>query len=319
MQQPDMVKMDARALAPMQNGSALRMDIVSSSLDELVRSIYSDTILANPGGHGMVTPLERIRQHFGYQVALWWDGRVVINASEHLHDLSFPIRAMSRRLARWNGMIASPLRWEFLRDVSGHDETVDRFAFYPSYGSPSASSSLRTALTHLLAAHDIAKKLRAPLPAAPAVVLAEETGHARVIHKGRIVQADTRFNELVRAVDRGWDGQTLPFVLRWGPRLMANGHVFKSLCFRVERVEEGVYDVAVHRNSRSPCITPREWAVAERVARGMTYKEIAREMDVASSTVSSHVYTIYDKIGVRRRSELVDWFGRQAVIGPRQS
>ena len=178
--------------------------------------------------------------------------------------------------------------------------------------------ALRSALSHLLAAHDIAKRLRAPLQA-PAALTDDEIGHARVIHKGRILSADTRFNELVRAVDRGWDGQSLPFVLRWGPRLMSNGHVYKSLCFRIERVEDSVYDVTVYRNRRLPCITPREWAVAERVARGMTYKEIAREMDVASSTVSSHVYTIYDKIGVRRRSELVDWFARQSRVGPRQS
>ena len=107
-----------------------------------------------------------------------------------------------------------------------------------------------------------------------------------------------------------WDGQTLPFVLRWGPRLMANGHVFKSLCFRVERVEEGVYDVAGAPQFAAAPASPRangRWRSAS--PAGMTYKEIAREMDVASSTVSSHVYTIYDKVGVRVDSELVEWFG----------
>jgi DNA-binding CsgD family transcriptional regulator len=54
-------------------------------------------------------------------------------------------------------------------------------------------------------------------------------------------------------------------------------------------------------------LSQRELQIAERVARGLTFKEIAVQLDLAQSTVSTHVYNLYHKLGVHRRSQLIQW------------
>ena len=55
-------------------------------------------------------------------------------------------------------------------------------------------------------------------------------------------------------------------------------------------------------------MTPRERQVAECVARGLSNKEIARELWVSLSTVKFHISGIYAKLGFTRRAELIRWF-----------
>ncbi|AZZ96471.1 LuxR C-terminal-related transcriptional regulator [Pseudoalteromonas sp. R3] len=51
-------------------------------------------------------------------------------------------------------------------------------------------------------------------------------------------------------------------------------------------------------------LSQRETQIVEWVCKGLTFKEVARQLDVAPSTVSNHLYRIYDKIGINSRSEL---------------
>jgi DNA-binding NarL/FixJ family response regulator len=52
-------------------------------------------------------------------------------------------------------------------------------------------------------------------------------------------------------------------------------------------------------------LTLRESQVAELVSRGLSNKEIARELDLSESTVKHHVHSILGKIGVPSRFQLV--------------
>jgi DNA-binding NarL/FixJ family response regulator len=56
---------------------------------------------------------------------------------------------------------------------------------------------------------------------------------------------------------------------------------------------------------RNADLTLRETQVSELVTRGLSNKEIARELDLSESTVKHHVHSILAKIGVPSRFQLV--------------
>jgi DNA-binding NarL/FixJ family response regulator len=53
----------------------------------------------------------------------------------------------------------------------------------------------------------------------------------------------------------------------------------------------------------STILTPRERDVVERIARGLTNKEIARELDISPATVKVHVERLIGKLGVADRTQ----------------
>jgi DNA-binding CsgD family transcriptional regulator len=62
---------------------------------------------------------------------------------------------------------------------------------------------------------------------------------------------------------------------------------------------------ALHANICPPTsLSPRELEVARRVCRGLTDKEIARELGIASTSVRTYLHRIFEKLGVHRRSGL---------------
>jgi len=63
---------------------------------------------------------------------------------------------------------------------------------------------------------------------------------------------------------------------------------------------------------RSACdltlLTPRETHVAQGIGRGLSNKEIARDLDISESTVKHHVHAILSKLGLARRAGLLRRF-----------
>ena len=51
-------------------------------------------------------------------------------------------------------------------------------------------------------------------------------------------------------------------------------------------------------------LTPREFEIAQLVARGKTNRAIAAFLCVSRRTVENHLYSIYSKLGVDSRTEL---------------
>lgn len=60
----------------------------------------------------------------------------------------------------------------------------------------------------------------------------------------------------------------------------------------------------------TPCsplerMTPREQEVARAFGLGMSYREVASELGIAPATVRNHLASIYDKLGINTKSDLV--------------
>jgi DNA-binding NarL/FixJ family response regulator len=56
---------------------------------------------------------------------------------------------------------------------------------------------------------------------------------------------------------------------------------------------------------RNVDLTLRETEVAELVSRGLSNKEIARELDLSESTVKHHVHSILGKVGIASRTQMI--------------
>jgi DNA-binding NarL/FixJ family response regulator len=52
-------------------------------------------------------------------------------------------------------------------------------------------------------------------------------------------------------------------------------------------------------------LSPREQMVLERLAKGMTYKQICSELDISIGTMRTHIRRIYEKLQVHSRTEAV--------------
>ncbi|MCP2257546.1 DNA-binding response regulator, NarL/FixJ family, contains REC and HTH domains [Streptoalloteichus tenebrarius] len=63
-------------------------------------------------------------------------------------------------------------------------------------------------------------------------------------------------------------------------------------------------------------LTRREGDVLVRIARGLTNREIARELCVEESTVKTHINNAFAKIGARTRSDAVRYAYRQGLVEP---
>jgi DNA-binding NarL/FixJ family response regulator len=50
----------------------------------------------------------------------------------------------------------------------------------------------------------------------------------------------------------------------------------------------------------------REQQVVEGVTQGLSFKQIAKKLELSPSTVSNHLYRIYQKLNINNRSQLAD-------------
>lgn len=62
-----------------------------------------------------------------------------------------------------------------------------------------------------------------------------------------------------------------------------------------------------------PQLTAREAQVLGRVARGLSNKQIARELDIADGTVKQHLNAIYQELDVHNRTEAVYLLAKSGV------
>jgi two-component system NarL family response regulator len=66
--------------------------------------------------------------------------------------------------------------------------------------------------------------------------------------------------------------------------------------------------------SRKPALTGREIEVLEKVAHGMTSREIGDKLYISENTVKNHIRNILDKLGLHSRNEAVLYAVRENLI-----
>ncbi|HEY2084409.1 MAG TPA: response regulator transcription factor [Verrucomicrobiae bacterium] len=58
-------------------------------------------------------------------------------------------------------------------------------------------------------------------------------------------------------------------------------------------------------NEKQPHLSPREQAVLDCLAKGLTYKQIADQLEISIDTIRTHLRRIYEKLHVQSRTEAV--------------
>ena len=79
-------------------------------------------------------------------------------------------------------------------------------------------------------------------------------------------------------------------------------------------VEHAVHSGKANRLMKAVRLTAREHQVVDLVARGMSNKEIARELNIAVHTVKSHVHNTLDKLALHTRLELASFALTEGMV-----
>lgn len=77
-----------------------------------------------------------------------------------------------------------------------------------------------------------------------------------------------------------------------------------------------VVELALRDPASAPGLTEREQEVAELVADGLTNRQIAEKLVIATRTAESHVWKILGKLGINDRMEIADHLRRRADHAP---
>lgn len=119
---------------------------------------------------------------------------------------------------------------------------------------------------------------------------------------GLFFEAQARFMDLLKQYFPQGSLGRLPFSLKNEGTGLAEG----KLHFEKESLGDLIC-VSLWENSPLDLLSPREKEVVQAITRGLSFKEAAREIGVAPSTVSNHLYKIYRKLNISSRTELAKW------------
>jgi DNA-binding CsgD family transcriptional regulator len=124
-------------------------------------------------------------------------------------------------------------------------------------------------------------------------------------NQGWLRHAEDGFVDMLRAEFPDWQPPELPGGLRawfFGP----DGSDFFAKSLEISRrQQDDLILLQVRRRSALAVLTQREQQVTEWFAAGLTYKEIATELGLSASTVRRHLESIYYKLEVSSKAELI--------------
>lgn len=89
-----------------------------------------------------------------------------------------------------------------------------------------------------------------------------------------------------------------PLPLEEGTEIVNN-----DLCIQIDMQGE-LFHIGIRQVNPFDQLTEREQQIVTWIVKGLTFKEVARELDLAPSTISNHLYRIYGKLNITSRSDL---------------
>ena len=169
----------------------------------------------------------------------------------------------------------------------------------------------------------------------------EDVRQALAVHRPEVLIVDSTAATFFSAIDpSGWNGRTLLLldpeddaaVFLDAVRAGARGYLSRSasreaLQAAVETLREtGFYldpllverilpAVRRSRETRSGALSPREREILIRIATGLSTKQVAREYAITAKTVGNHINSIYQKLNLRHRGELVLYAAQHGLTG----
>lgn len=143
------------------------------------------------------------------------------------------------------------------------------------------------------------------VPKAEIIVLAETTDHERafrVLEAGAIgyILKDINPENLIRAIEGVCNGRTL-----------MHPHITRQL---IERFRMLVREKNGKDGMHLGGLTSRELEILLEMTKGQTDREIAHKMYVATTTVKSHIRSIFRKIGAKNRTQAVVYTLKSGLV-----
>lgn len=132
-------------------------------------------------------------------------------------------------------------------------------------------------------------------------------GHAVVDGAGQVHASDAAFGLRMRALFPDWLGPSLPQDLRVAIAGAANSVRVCGQTFRLHRGGDR-HILSLAAETTLP-LSPAEARVAQRFASGMTAPRVALDLGISRATVRNHLTSIYEKLGVHSKVELVRKLG----------
>lgn len=124
--------------------------------------------------------------------------------------------------------------------------------------------------------------------------------------KGILCNIEPGFVDLLLIEWPDWKGPRLPLEII---KSFGKNHDLKycgsAIVIQMQFVQ-GLLFLRARKRTPVDRLSPRESSVAKKFAKGLTYKQIAKDLGLAPSTVRTHVSATYDKLGVSNKIELAD-------------
>lgn len=127
--------------------------------------------------------------------------------------------------------------------------------------------------------------------------------HAVVDGSGQIHAAEPGFGQLLRDAFPAWSGPLLPAEL--AATLAGNAPFVDLGRLRVTIRRRDRIVLGISRRDAEPALTAAEWRVAQAYARGRSAPRLAADFGVSPRTVRNQLATLYRKLDVHDRIELI--------------
>jgi two-component system, NarL family, nitrate/nitrite response regulator NarL len=101
-----------------------------------------------------------------------------------------------------------------------------------------------------------------------------------------------------------------PDAVRSAVRCVARGGI--ALC--AEARASVAYEIRARRPREHPLLSPREQQVLELIADGLSAPEIARRLQLATTTIRTHIQRLYDKLEASDRAQLTRHAMRRKLL-----
>ena len=101
-----------------------------------------------------------------------------------------------------------------------------------------------------------------------------------------------------------------PEAVRAAVRCVARGGV--ALCHEAQ--DAVAVEIRARRPREQPLLSRREQEILELVADGLSAPEIARRLQLATTTVRTHIQRLYDKLEASERAQLIRHAMRRKLI-----